>query len=161
MKFSVIGQEKGDLQTERKFTGLNRGGILILLELCPTKDTRTRQANLESVQWMYLMCLTKLSGKPSRKLSFVFCCLVQYYLILYMILLHFPEMLITLCNSRKWTSVNHAVVTDMLIFGSLVRRNDNIFVMKRGKTLNSFLVFKYRLRPTINTIFEFVNPTLY
>ena len=39
--------------------------------------------------------------------------------------------------------------------------NDNIFVMKRGKTLNSFLVFKYRLRSTINTIFEFVNPTLY
>jgi hypothetical protein len=37
----------------------------------------------------------------------------------------------------------------------------NIFVMKRGKTLNSFLVFKYRLRSTINTIFEFVNPTLY
>jgi hypothetical protein len=34
-------------------------------------------------------------------------------------------------------------------------------VMKRGKTLNSFLVFKYRLRSTINTIFEFVNPTLY
>jgi hypothetical protein len=31
----------------------------------------------------------------------------------------------------------------------------NIFVMKRGKTLNSFLVFKYRLRSTINTIFEF------
>jgi hypothetical protein len=29
--------------------------------------------------------------------------------------------------------------------------------MKRGKTLNSFLVFKYRLRSTINTIFEFVN----
>jgi hypothetical protein len=36
-----------------------------------------------------------------------------------------------------------------------------IFVMKRGKTLNSFLVFKYRLRSIINTIFEFVNPTLY
>jgi hypothetical protein len=32
------------------------------------------------------------------------------------------------------------------IVGSLVRRNDNIFVLKRGKTLNSFLVFKYRLR---------------
>jgi hypothetical protein len=28
--------------------------------------------------------------------------------------------------------------------------------MKRGKTLNSFLVFKYRLRSTINTIFEFL-----
>jgi hypothetical protein len=42
-----------------------------------------------------------------------------------------------------------------------VRSNDNIFVMKRGKTLNSFLVFKYTLRSTINTIFEFVNPTLY
>jgi hypothetical protein len=40
------------------------------------------------------------------------------------------------------------------IVGSLVRRNDNIFVMKRGKTLNSFLVFKYRLRSTINTILE-------
>ena len=38
---------------------------------------------------------------------------------------------------------------------------DNIFVMKRGKTLNSFLVFKYRLMSTINTIFWFVNPTLY
>jgi hypothetical protein len=47
------------------------------------------------------------------------------------------------------------------IVGSLVRRNDDIFVMKRGKTLNSFLVFKCRLRSTINTIFEFVNPTLY
>jgi hypothetical protein len=47
------------------------------------------------------------------------------------------------------------------IVGSLVRRNDNIFVMKRGKTLNSFLDFKYRLRSTINTIFGFVNPTLY
>jgi hypothetical protein len=44
------------------------------------------------------------------------------------------------------------------IFGSLVRRNDNIFVMKRGKTIKSFLVFKYRLRSTINTILEFVNP---
>jgi hypothetical protein len=32
--------------------------------------------------------------------------------------------------------------------------------MKRGNTLNSFLVFKYRLRSTINTIFEYVNPTL-
>jgi hypothetical protein len=41
-----------------------------------------------------------------------------------------------------------------LIVGSLLRRNDNIFVMKRRKTLNSFLVFKYRLRSTINTIFE-------
>jgi hypothetical protein len=40
------------------------------------------------------------------------------------------------------------------IVGSLVHRNDNIFVMKRGKTLNSFLVFKYRLRSTIITIFE-------
>ena len=29
--------------------------------------------------------------------------------------------------------------------------------MKGGKTLNSFLVFKYRLRSTINTLFEFVN----
>ena len=29
--------------------------------------------------------------------------------------------------------------------------------MKRGKTFNSFLVFKYRLRSTINTVFEFVN----
>jgi hypothetical protein len=29
--------------------------------------------------------------------------------------------------------------------------------MKRGKTFNSFLVFKYRLRSTISTIFEFVN----
>jgi hypothetical protein len=38
---------------------------------------------------------------------------------------------------------------------------DNIFLMKRGKTLNSFVVFKYRLRSTINTIFEFVNPTTY
>ena len=47
------------------------------------------------------------------------------------------------------------------IVGSLVRKNDNIFVMKRGKILNSFLVFKYRLRSTINIIFEFVNPTLY
>jgi hypothetical protein len=28
--------------------------------------------------------------------------------------------------------------------------------MKRGNTLNSFLVFKYRLRSTINTIFEFL-----
>jgi hypothetical protein len=46
------------------------------------------------------------------------------------------------------------------IVGILVRRNDNIFVMKRGKTLNSFSVFKYRLRSTINTMFEFVNPTL-
>ena len=27
--------------------------------------------------------------------------IIQYYLILYMVLLHFPEMLITLCNSRK------------------------------------------------------------
>jgi hypothetical protein len=36
---------------------------------------------------------------------------------------------------------------------SLVRMNDNIFVTKRGKTLNSLLVFKYRLRSTINTIF--------
>jgi hypothetical protein len=42
------------------------------------------------------------------------------------------------------------------IVGILVHRNDNIFVMKRGKTLNSFLVFKYRLRSIINTIFEFV-----
>ena len=33
--------------------------------------------------------------------------------------------------------------------------------MKRGKTLSSFLVFKYRFRSTINTIFEFVNQTLY
>jgi hypothetical protein len=33
--------------------------------------------------------------------------------------------------------------------------------MKRGKTLNNFFVFKYRPRSTINTIFEFVNPTLY
>jgi hypothetical protein len=38
------------------------------------------------------------------------------------------------------------------IVESLVHRNDNIFVMKRGKTLNSFLVFKYRLRSTINII---------
>jgi hypothetical protein len=47
------------------------------------------------------------------------------------------------------------------IVGSLVRRNDNIFAMKRGKTLNSILVFKYRLRSTMNTIFEFVNPTFF
>jgi hypothetical protein len=32
--------------------------------------------------------------------------------------------------------------------------------MKRGKTLNSFLVFKYILRSTINTIFEFVKQHL-
>jgi hypothetical protein len=31
---------------------------------------------------------------------------------------------------------------------------------ERGKTLNSFLVFKYRLRSTINTIFEFVKGKL-
>jgi hypothetical protein len=31
----------------------------------------------------------------------------------------------------------------------------------RSKTIKSFLVFKYRLRSTINTILEFVNPTLY
>jgi bisphosphoglycerate-dependent phosphoglycerate mutase len=38
------------------------------------------------------------------------------------------------------------------IVESLVRRNNNIFVMKRGKTLNSLLVFKYTLRSTINKI---------
>jgi hypothetical protein len=35
-----------------------------------------------------------------------------------------------------------------------IGRNDNMFGMKRGKTLNSFLVFKYRFRSTMNTIFE-------
>jgi hypothetical protein len=45
----------------------------------------------------------------------------------------------------------HRPFTTSEIVGSLVRRNDNIFVMKRGKTLNSFLVFKYRPRSTINT----------
>jgi hypothetical protein len=44
-----------------------------------------------------------------------------------------------------WFTYKHDIV------GNIVRRNGNIFVMKRGKTLNSFLVFKYRLRSTINT----------
>jgi hypothetical protein len=58
-------------------------------------------------------------------------------------------------NIIIWFIYKHDIV------GSLVCRNDNIFVMKRGKTLNSFLFFKYRLRSTIDRIFEFVNPTLY
>ena len=32
-----------------------------------------------------------------------------------MVLLHFQETFITLCNSRKRTSINHTVVTDLLI----------------------------------------------
>jgi 2-phospho-L-lactate guanylyltransferase (CobY/MobA/RfbA family) len=55
--------------------------------------------------------------------------------------------------------IQHESLRKVISHGTKFR--DNIFVMKRGKTLNSFLVFKYRLRSTINTIFEFVNPTLY
>ena len=75
---------------------------------------------------------------------------VGLYVVLLEVLLFMPNSLI-----RDSKSYKHDIV------GSLVLRNDNIFVMKRGKTLNSFLFFKYRLRSTINTIFEFVNPTLY
>jgi hypothetical protein len=65
--------------------------------------------------------------------------------------------------ARRWIKREVDQDPELEFLSDRVRtiRSDNIFAMKRGKTLNSFLVFKYRLRSTINTIFEFVNPTLY
>ena len=53
-----------------------------------------------------------------------------------------------------WFTYKHDIV------GSLVRRNDNISIMKRGNSLNSFLVFKYQSYNHIDNGYKNVSITI-
>jgi hypothetical protein len=97
------------------------------------KNSKDLLDNLKSRSFSHVSSIKTLDFSTSNE--------VGLYVVLLEVLLFMPNSLINIRSNMIY--LQHDIV------GSLVRRNDNIFVMKRGKTLNSVLVFKYRLRSTI------------